>query len=121
MNDLTIEQVIAFHDRVMQTDGGDDRLFSEANLNQMVFLANRTDDVHHRSATVLFTLVAYPAFREGNSRTARLVADMILNDNGYMLEDSDEGMTSLVQGIALFTVEQADIEDFLRSHARKIR
>ncbi len=121
MNDLTVEQVITFHNQVMQTDGGDDRLLSEANLHQMVFSANRTEDIHHRAALAFFTLVAYPAFREGNSRTARLVADMILNDNGYTLEDSDEGMTSLVQGIALFTVEQADIEEFLRSHARKNR
>ena len=118
MDDLTVEQVMAFHTQVMKTDGGDDRLLSEANLYQMVFLANRIDDMYKRAALVFFSLVAYPAFREGNSRTARLVAERILSDNGYTLEDGDDGMTALVQGIALFTVEQADVVEWLRSHAQ---
>ena len=118
MNDLTVEQVIAFHGQVMKTDGGDDRLLSEANLHQMVFLANRIDDIYQRAALVFFSLVAYPAFREGNSRTARLMVERILFYNGYTLEDGEDGMTALVQGIALFTVEQADVEEWLRLHAQ---
>ena len=119
MDDLTVEQVMAFHTQVMKTDGGDDRLLSEANLHQMVFLANRIEDVLKRAALAFFTLVAYPAFREGNRRTARLVAEMILSDNGYTLEECDDGVNSLVQGIELFTVEQPDVENWLRSHIKK--
>ena len=119
MDDLTVEQVIAFHEQVMKTNGGDSRLLSEANIHQMVFLANRTGDVHQRTALAFFSLVAYPAFRDGNSPTARLVAEMLLNNNGYMLEDNDDEMTGLVQGIASFTVEQSDIEEWLRSHSTK--
>ncbi|MDP2796760.1 MAG: hypothetical protein Q8N94_04525 [Methanoregula sp.] len=37
MDVLTVEQVIAFHKQVMKTDGGNDRLLSEANIHQMVF------------------------------------------------------------------------------------
>ncbi|MDO9034816.1 MAG: Fic family protein, partial [Methanoregula sp.] len=78
IDELTVELVIAFHKQVMKTDGGDDRLLSEANLHQMVFSANRIDDIYQRAALAFFSLVAYPAFRDGNSRTARLVAEMIL-------------------------------------------
>jgi prophage maintenance system killer protein len=118
MDDLTVEQVIAFHKQVIGIDGGDDRLFSEASLHQMVFLANRMDDVHTRAALALYSLVAYPAFRDGNGRTAQLVAEMILFNNGYTLEGGDDDMTALVHGIELFTVEQADVEEWLRSHAQ---
>jgi prophage maintenance system killer protein len=120
MDDLTVEQIIAFHARVMMADGGDDRLLSEANLHQVVFLANRVDDSYQRSALVFFSLVAYPAFREGNSRTARLMIDMIFLENGYALKDADEGIAGLVQGIKLFTVEQADVEEWMRTHAKKL-
>jgi len=119
MDDLTVEQVIAFHKQVMETDGGDDRLLSEASLHQMVFSANRIEGVYSRAAFSFFSLVAYPAFREGNSRTARLVAETILSNNGYTLEDCDDEMASLAQGILSFTVEPADIEEWLHSHYKK--
>jgi death-on-curing family protein len=119
MDDLTVEQVIAFHDKVMRTDGGDARLLSEAGLHQMVFSVNRIDDVHCRAALAFFTLIAYPAFRDGNNHTAQLLADWILADNGYTPEDLDVEMTGLVQGIADFTVELADIKEWLRSHYKK--
>jgi len=119
MDNLTVEQIIAFHEQIMKNEGGDTRLFSEANLHQMVFLANRIEGVFQRAALAFFCLVAYPAFRDGNSRTARLVAEMILNQNGYTLEDGDDGMNGLVKGIALFAVEQAEVEEWLRSHADK--
>ena len=116
---LTVEQVIAFHKQVMETDGGDDRLLSEANLHQIVFSVNRIESVFKRAAQAFFSLCAYPAFRDGNNRTARLVAEMILFKNGYKLEDNDADMTALVQGILSFTVEQEDVEEWLRSHYKK--
>ena len=119
MDDLTAEQVMAFHTKVVKTDGGDSRVLSEANLHQMVFLANRIEDVLKRAALVFFSLVAYPAFREGNSRTAQLVVEMILSENGYTLEECDGEMTVLVQGILSFSVEQEEVEEWLRSHCKK--
>ena len=119
MDDLTVEQVIAFHKQVMKTYGGDDRLLSEANLHQIFFSVNRIESVQKRAALAFFSLVAYPAFRDGNSCTAVLVAEMILFNNGYTLEGGDDEMTTLVQGILSFTVEQEDVEEWLRSHYKK--
>lgn len=119
MDKLTVEQVIAFHAQVMETDGGDDRLLSEANLHQMVFLANRIDDIYQRAALALFSLVAYPAFRDGNNRTAGLVAQMILSENGCIPEDSGDEIADVMQGIVSFKVEQEDVEEWLRSHYKK--
>lgn len=119
IDELTVELVIAFHKQVMKTDGGDDRLLSEANLHQMVFSANRIDDIYQRAALAFFSLVAYPAFRDGNSRTAQRVAEMILKHNGYTYIDSDADMTALIQGILSFTVEREDVEEWLRSHYKK--
>ena len=119
MDDLTVEEIIAFHEQVMKTDGRDARLLSEASLHQMVFSANRTEDVHHRAALAFFTLCAYPAFRDGNKRTALLLARTILIRNGYLLEQEGDGMAGLMQGIASFTVEEADVEEWLHSHSHK--
>jgi death-on-curing family protein len=119
LEDLNVEQVIAFHQQVMESDGGDTRILSEALLHQMVFSVNRIEGLYQKAAFAFYSLIAYPAFREGNSRTARLVAGMILNGSGYTLKDDDDDMTTLVKGIRSFTVEQAEIEEWLFSHAIK--
>ncbi|MDO9324056.1 MAG: type II toxin-antitoxin system death-on-curing family toxin [Methanoregula sp.] len=119
MNDLTVEQVITFHNKVMESDGGDDRLLSEAGLHQMVFSANRIENIFTRTAFTFFSLVAYPVYRDGNNCTAQLMAEMILTDNGYTLEADKDEMTALVQGITSFTLEQADIEEWLHLHSKK--
>ena len=119
MNDLTVEQVIACHEKVMTSEGGDDRLLSEAGLHQMVFSANRMENIFIRTAFTFFSLVAYPVYREGNNSTALLMAKMILSDNGYTLEANKDEMTALAQGIASFTLEQGDIEEWLHSHTKK--
>ena len=119
MNDLTVDQITSFHAQAIKSDGGDDRLFSETGLHQMVFSANRIEGIFPRAAFAFFSLVAYPVYCEGNNRTAQLVAEMILNQNGYTLEDGDADMTPLVQGIALFTLEQEDIEEWIHSHYKK--
>ena len=110
MDDITVEQVITLHRCVMKIDGGDDRLLSEASLHQMVFSANRIEECYSRAGFAFFSLVAYPAFREGNSHTARLVAETILNQNGFTLGEDTERMDTLVKGIEMFTAEQADVE-----------
>ena len=66
MDELTVESIIALHTGIMDRDGGDARLLSEASLYQMVFQANLTDAVFRRAACVLYWLCSYPVFREGN-------------------------------------------------------
>lgn len=121
MDDLTVEQVIILHRHVMKTYGGDDRLLSEASLHQMVFSANRIEEGCSRAGFAFFSLVAYPAFREGNNRTAGLVTEMILNQNGLTLEYDKEEMDAQVRGIELFIVEQADIEKWLWSRVKNLK
>ena len=119
MDNLTVEQVITFHRQIMENEGGDDRLLSEAGLHQIVFSANQIGDSYQKAALILFFLIAYPAFRDGNSRTARLVAEKILSASSCVLETGENELTDLVQGITGFTIEQADVEVWLRSHSQK--
>ena len=78
MEDLTVEQVMAIHNRVMVQEKGDCRVLSEANLHQMVFHANLIPDCVPRAAFIFYSLCAYPAFREGNSGTALAVTEQVL-------------------------------------------
>ncbi len=119
MQDLALETILALHAGIMAECGGDDRLLSEGNLHQLVFRANLMDDLHGRAAFVFWSLCAFPAFREGNRRTARRLAETILASGGDQIDLPCEELRRLAQGIETFTVETGDVEQFLRSHSRK--
>ena len=119
MDELTAESIIALHTGIIERDGGDARLLSEAGLHQMVFQANLTDTVFRRAACVLYWLITYPVFREGNRQTALLATGIVLASEGYEADLESEDMVQLTKSIGSFTAGMDDIEDWLRTHARK--
>ena len=119
MDELTAESIIALHTGIMERDGGDARLLSEAGLHQMVFQANLTDTVIRRAACVLHWLCTYPVFQKGNRRTALLATGIVLASGGYEVDLEGEDMVQLTEGIGAFTAGMDDVEDWLRTHARK--
>jgi len=119
MHELTLEMITGIHDRILANDGGDCRIISEGNLHQLVFRANLTEDRLARAATVLWLLCAFPAFREGNRRTAWRLAEMISASEGDQVDASCEEVGVLIRGIDAFTVEIEDVEQFLLRHARR--
>jgi len=117
MTSLTVDQIIEIHAGVIAQDGGDERVLSEAALHQMVFLANRIPDVYRRAAFALYSLCAYPPFRDGNERTAQSVAELVLGQENLHITPGDDCTLPLIAGIAAYTVEPEDIERVLRDHA----
>jgi len=115
MHDLTVEQVLAIHAGIMMRDGGDNRVLSEANLHQVIFQANLLADPPARAATAIYMLCAYPAFREGNKRTAQTVAERVLAEGGFSLPGNDPRCFALMQGVMDFTVEIDEIEQYIRN------
>lgn len=120
MQDLTVDMVIALHAAIIARDGGDGRIISEANLHELVFRANLIPGLVDRASLALWSLVAYPAFREGNFRTAQKLAFEILAQEGYRIPGEDAaGLEHLIRGIDTFVVEPEDITAWLSTHARK--
>nr|WP_320162638.1 Fic family protein [uncultured Methanoregula sp.] len=117
MHDLTVEEILAIHAGIMARDGGDARVLSEGNLHQLVFQANLMPDPLPRAAAALYSLCAYKVFRDGNKRTARAVAEMILAEGGRTFPGNDSRCFALMQGIMDFTVEIGEIEEYLLNKA----
>jgi len=112
MEDLTVEQVKAIHNRVMVEEKGDCRILSEANLHQMVFHANLIPDCVPRAAFIFYSLCAYPAFRERNSGSALAVTEQVLASGGYRITGERAGIMVLADGIFAFTTEPEEIEQW---------
>jgi prophage maintenance system killer protein len=119
MVDLTVEEIINLHSHVITEKGGDSRVLSEAGLHQTVFQVNLPGDVFHKAAFVLFSFCAYPPFREGNVQTALCIVRKIFLSEGYSVDLHNEDISDLVKGVESFSLEIEDLEDWLRTYARK--
>jgi prophage maintenance system killer protein len=119
MEDLTVERVEEIHRRIIEDEKGDTRIISEANLHQMVFHANLIPEVVPRGAFIFYSLCAYPAFRQGNFRTALAVTERVLESEGYRITGNPAGIIVLAEGIRGFTTEPEEIEQWLYNNIRK--
>lgn len=118
MQDLTVDRIIAVHAGITARTGGDARIISEAGLHQLVFSANIREDPRMRSAFVIYSLVAYPVFREANVEVAHALALEILDHGGYAIGPADrDGLAGLARSIAAFETELTDIEAWFSAHA----
>jgi prophage maintenance system killer protein len=118
MTPLTVDLIVKIHAGIIAQDGGDARILSEATLHQMVFLANSIPEVYRRAAFALYSLCAYPPFRDGNERTAQSVALLVLGQENLHIAPGDDCITPLITGIAAYSVEPEEIEQVLRAHAQ---
>ncbi len=120
MQDLTVDGIVALHAAIIARDGGDSRIISEANLLQMVFRANLITDPLSRAALILYSLAAFPAFREGNRRIGQELAFRVLAEGGNTIPEKHAAeLGRLADGVAAFTVGPEDIEAWLAAHANK--
>ena len=113
MEDLTVEQVEKVHTGIIAGERGDCRILSEANLHQLAFRANLIPECVPRAAFIFYSLCAYPAFREGNARTAVAVTEQVLASGGYRITGDKAGIMALAEGILAFTTEPEEIEHWL--------
>lgn len=110
MQKISVEMIVGIHEGILNADGGDQRIISEGNLYQMVFRANQIEDPIDRAALVFWSLCAYPAFREGNRRTAYRTACDLLAAEGYRGDLPCPEMYALTKGIDAFEVDMDDVE-----------
>jgi prophage maintenance system killer protein len=119
MADLTVDDIIIIHSRLIAGKGGDARVLSEAGLHQLVFHVNLSADIFHKAAFVLFSFSAYPPFREGNVQTACCLIDKILAAEEYRIDVGEMELADLVTGVESFSLEIEDLEEWMHRHAQK--
>jgi death-on-curing protein len=113
---LTLENVLAIHEAVLEEHGGADGLLSRELLESAVEMPKSSfggedlyPDILDKAAACLFFIAGNHAFRDGNKRTGLAAALTFLALNGTEIILTEEGwpeMESLVLGIASGTVDR---------------
>jgi death-on-curing protein len=116
MSDLTVEKIIEIHDEVIARFGGAGGVLSEATLHYMVFRANRIQDTFKRAATILHAIGSQHPFIDGNKRTALIVAENVLGQQGHFIADDEDTVVEFMLAVASYRYEPDEIEQWLREH-----
>lgn len=120
MEYLTVTEIIEIHDEIIKEYGGTDGIRDEGTLELLVYKANRENTVFRRAALILHTIAVQHPFFDGNKRTALVVAEKLLDDEGYYLDAEAEEKVGLMLNIAEYKGSIKTIEKWIKEKARKI-
>jgi len=118
MSGLTVEKIIEIHDEIIVKFGGANGVLSESTLHFMVFRVNKIKDIFRRAAIVLHAIGSQHPFIDGNKRTALVVAENVLGQQGYYIAVDDETIVEFMLAVASYKFEPADIEQWLKKHVK---
>ncbi len=116
---LTVQDVLAIHQRVIQEFGGDPGIRDRGLLESAIAMAQATfdgRDLHLDLATKAgathYHLCANHPFLDGNKRVALTAAEVFLLLNGMELIAKDEKVEELTLGVAEGKVSKAAVLEF---------
>lgn len=116
---LSIDVVLAIHDRQLSEHGGLDGVRDlgaiEAALARSQNLMTYTaPDVAALAAAYAFGLARNQGFLDGNKRTSWVAARLFLADNGFRLKFDPLEAVQIVEALAAGTLEESKLADWLR-------
>jgi death-on-curing protein len=104
---LTVEMVLAFHQRQLDRFGGGAGLRDRGLLESAVAQPQASfggtyahEGLFAMAAAYLFHIVSNPPFVDGNKRAGLLAAQVFLDVNGVTLEHDSEAFYALTMGVA---------------------
>jgi death-on-curing protein len=119
MSGLTVEKIIEIHDEIIRKYDGANGVLSEATLHFMVFRANEIRDLFRKAAIILHAIGSQHPFVDGNKRTALVVAENVLGQQGYFIAADDEAIVEFMLAVASYKFGPDDIGQWLKEHAKK--
>lgn len=116
MSGLTVEKIIEIHDEIILKFDGAHGILSESTLHFMVFRVNKIENLIKRAATILHAIGSQHPFIDGNKRTALIVAENLLGQQGYYIAADEDTIVEFMLAVASYKMEPADIEQWLKDH-----
>lgn len=114
---LTIEEVIALHQRQLDRFGGGSGMRDRGLLESAVAQPQASfagalvhDGLFAMAAAYLFHIVSNHPFVDGNKRTGLLAATTFLHLNGILLLTHSEALYELTMGVAEGRIQKSQVE-----------
>lgn len=123
MNFLALPELLALHDEVIGSTGGEPGVLYPAGLESSLarpFTAfggkELFPSLFDKAAVLVHSLIQFHPFLDGNKRVALVAADVVLKLNGQHLTPSDE-VQAFFWRIARGEVEIPEISRWIQAHS----
>ena len=113
-----LKKFIEIHDEIILKFDGAHGILSESTLHFMVFRVNKIKNLIKRAATILHAIGSQHQFIDGNKRTALIVAENLLGQQGYYIAADEDTIVEFMLAVASYKMEPADIEQWLKDHIK---
>ncbi|MBI2268564.1 MAG: type II toxin-antitoxin system death-on-curing family toxin [Candidatus Blackburnbacteria bacterium] len=127
MKFVTLDEVLAIHDKMLQIGGG------RAGIHNFTLLHSAIErpkaqfagsylytSIWLMAASLLHSLVKNHPFQDGNKRTAYFSTARFLRKNGYVLKPAKERMVDFMVEVATKNRSLEGISSWLKKNSRKI-
>ena len=120
---LTVEEIIALHDKLIERTGGSQGLRDQSLLESAVYSAMSAfgdseayPTVEEKAARLMFSITNNHAFVDGNKRIGLFVMLMTLQLNNIKIKYTQTELITLGLSVADGETEYIDILDWIMEH-----
>ena len=124
---LTVEHVLAIHDRMIREFGGDSSLRDSGLLESAVMMPAAQfggrflhNGIPAMAAAFLFHLCKNHPFVDGNKRTALASAEVFVLLNDMRLTATDDELGEITLGVAMGDISKEEVTSFFRDHVKPL-
>ena len=111
---INVQEIIEIHDDIIRDFGGAPGIRDAATLDHVIYQVNRSRNVLRKSAIVLHDIAARHPFIDGNKRTAFVVADNLVREQGYQINATDEEVVFFMLEVAKYKHSRVSVEAWLK-------
>lgn len=123
MNYISLDAVLAFYRRIVQTIGGSEKLLNRSGLESAIAQPRMTfggkdlyPTVEEKAAALCFSLIQNHPFVDGNKRIGHAAMEMFLTSNGYGIDATVDIQEQIILGVASGEVSREQLVEWLREH-----
>lgn len=118
MSALSVESVIEIHNDIIQDFGGAQGVRDIATIENLIYYRLDPENTIFKKASIaLHTICTEHPFVDGNKRTAFVVADNLLKDDGYCIQASNDEVVEFMLEVAQYTHTTASVEKWIKERA----
>ena len=127
MKFVSLEEVLAIHDRMLEIGGGREGVHSFTLLHSAVERPKAQfegkflyESIWFMAAALLHSLVKNHPFEDGNKRTAYFSTIRLLHKNGYLLEALTSEVVRFMVAVDTTNKSLDEIASWLKRHGREL-
>ena len=118
VRDLTIEEIIEIHDRIIATTGGESGIQSNGNLDFTVEQVKFAEDFIKKAAILMRGIIERHPFIDGNKRTGLRCLETFLRYNYKEVMAEDKDLKEMLLNIAMGNLTLPEIIRWLNENTK---